>query len=295
MKDKIVKIYGVVGLLTIIIAEIALFYGNQIIGVWFTPLVWTGYILFVDCLIYRKKGKSFISTHFAEFVILLFLSVGFWLIFEGYNLFIKNWHYINLPENLAVRYTGYFWSFATIYPAIFETRDLLEAYGFFDKAYVSKFELGKKWLIAVMFIGLVFLILPIVKHSEYFAPIVWTGFIFFLEPLNYFLNGGSFLKDLKNGTMQKILTHFSAGIICGILWEFWNYWAYTKWVYTVPFWGDVKIFEMPVIGYLGFPAFAIECYIMYSTAVIIIKKLNPKFESYFIKTAENITISHLTT
>jgi hypothetical protein len=26
---------------------------------------------------------------------------------------------------------------------------------------------------------------------------------------------------------------------------------------------DVKIFEMPVPGYLGFPAFALECFTMY--------------------------------
>ncbi len=51
--------------------------------------------------------------------------------------------------------------------------------------------------------------------------------------------------------------------MCGVLWEFWNYWATTKWTYTVPYAGNVKIFEMPVLGYLGFPPFALECYAMY--------------------------------
>ncbi len=282
MKNKIVLIYGVVGLLLIIVAEIALFYGNQIIGVWFTPIVWTGYILFIDCTIYRKKGESFISHHFSEFIILLILSLGFWLIFEGYNLIIKNWHYINLPENLTVRYIGYCWSFSTIYPAIFETRDLLETYGFFKKVKGPKREPCKMCLIAMFLIGLIFLIFPFVKPSEYLAPIVWTGFVFFLEPINYIFNGGSFLRDLKDGIMQRFLTHFSAGVICGLLWEFWNYFAYTKWIYTIPYWGDVKLFEMPLIGYLGFPAFALECYVMYSSAVIIMKRLNPNFQSYFV-------------
>lgn len=27
--------------------------------------------------------------------------------------------------------------------------------------------------------------------------------------------------------------------------------------------GDIKIFEMPVLGYLGFPPFAIECWSLY--------------------------------
>ncbi len=283
MKKRIVYIYGFAGLFIIIFAEIALFFDNQIIGVWFTPLVWSGYILFIDSIIYRNKGESFISHHFKEFVILLFLSVGFWLIFEGYNLFIKNWHYVNLPENLPIRYIGYCWSFSTIYPAIFETRDLLESFGIFKNCSFREFEPKRLWLIVIIFIGFIFLILPFVNPSEYYAPIVWTGFIFFLEPINYLLNGGSFIRELKSGSSQKFLTHFTAGIICGILWEFWNFWAYTKWIYTVPYWGDVKIFEMPVVGYLGFPVFAIECYVMYSTMVIFMKKLNHSFQSYFIK------------
>jgi len=31
----------------------------------------------------------------------------------------------------------------------------------------------------------------------------------------------------------------------------------------VPYLPNVKIFEMPVLGYLGFPPFALECFLMY--------------------------------
>jgi hypothetical protein len=31
----------------------------------------------------------------------------------------------------------------------------------------------------------------------------------------------------------------------------------------VPYFGNVKIFEMPVLGFLGFPPFAIECWAIY--------------------------------
>ena len=48
-----------------------------------------------------------------------------------------------------------------------------------------------------------------------------------------------------------------------MLWEFWNYWSRAKWHYTVPIMEHVKIFEMPLPGYLGFPAFALECFTMY--------------------------------
>jgi hypothetical protein len=52
-------------------------------------------------------------------------------------------------------------------------------------------------------------------------------------------------------------------LVCGVLWEFWNYWAIAKWTYTVPFFGNIKLFEMPVLGFLGFPPFAVECWAMY--------------------------------
>ena len=55
-----------------------------------------------------------------------------------------------------------------------------------------------------------------------------------------------------------------AGLICGFLWEFWNFWALSKWVYTVPFFEERKGFEMPFLGFLGFPPFAVQAYVMYN-------------------------------
>ena len=54
-----------------------------------------------------------------------------------------------------------------------------------------------------------------------------------------------------------------SGFLCGVLWEFWNYWSRAKWHYTVPIMENLKIFEMPLPGYFGFPAFALECFTMY--------------------------------
>ena len=66
--------------------------------------------------------------------------------------------------------------------------------------------------------------------------------------------------------MIKLIT---AGLICGILWEFWNFWALTKWIYTVPFFEDLKLFEMPLAGFFGFPPFTVECYVMINTVSIL--------------------------
>jgi hypothetical protein len=62
-----------------------------------------------------------------------------------------------------------------------------------------------------------------------------------------------------------------SGLCCGLLWEFWNYWALTKWTYTVPYAGEFKLFEMPVLGYLGFPPFALEAFAMYNFLRSLVK------------------------
>jgi len=56
---------------------------------------------------------------------------------------------------------------------------------------------------------------------------------------------------------------FVAGFISGVFWEFWNYWATTRWVYDVPYFGYVKLFEMPVLGFLGFMPFIVESFAIY--------------------------------
>jgi hypothetical protein len=58
--------------------------------------------------------------------------------------------------------------------------------------------------------------------------------------------------------LTEILGAALSGMVCGFLWEFWNYWSVTKWVYTVPFFEDFKVFEMPAPGYIGFGFFALE-------------------------------------
>ena len=124
--------HGYAGIAIILLAEALLFGGNQLVGHWFTPIVWTGYILFVDALVYKFKGRSLLMTDRLEFVIVALVSIAGWWLFEFYNAprFWKSgpelwWHYHNLEPNLFLRRVGYDWAFATISPAMFETAELL--------------------------------------------------------------------------------------------------------------------------------------------------------------------------
>ena len=264
------KLHGYAGLLMIFFAEALLFSGNQIVGRWFTPIVWTGYILFIDALVYKLKGQSLLVTNRAEFLIIAVVSIGSWWVFEFYNAprFWQSdqelwWHYHNLEPNPFLRRVGYDWAFATISPALFETAELFSAALFSRMKSLRPANLSNRTLYLIIAAGAFSAALPLVVISAWFVPLVWLGLIFVLDPMNALRGQPSIAGDIRRGDYKRLVALLASGGLCGLLWEFWNYWALTKWTYTVPYLGNVKVFEMPVLGYLGFPFFAVESWVMY--------------------------------
>src|SRR5512140_573185 len=100
--------YGWIGLLVMTASELAMLGHVEPFWSWHTPIAWTGYILLIDAWVFRRRGNSWLMNARGEFAFLAVVSVPLWLVFEWYNkYFIHNWHYINLPQNLALRYFGY--------------------------------------------------------------------------------------------------------------------------------------------------------------------------------------------
>jgi hypothetical protein len=190
-------------------------------------------------------------------------SIFIWLIFEAANLSLRNWYYINLPHLTVERWLGYAIAYGTVLPGLFETTELLEALGLFGNPKIKKTIISTGGHSILMFVGILFLASSLFI-PEYCFPFIWVGFIFLLEPFNYRFGGKSLLRDLEDGNPRKIYLLLIAGLICGLLWEFWNFWALSKWVYTVPFFDKAKGFEMPALGFLGFPPFAVQAYVMYN-------------------------------
>ena len=264
--------HGWLGLAIIAAAEAALFLGNALVGRWFTPIVWTGYVLAVDAFVARRAGRSYLTTDRVDGVLVAGASIACGWLFEWYNAprFWRGgadltglwWQYHALEPNLWLRRLGYDWAFATIFPALFLTAAALRA-TVFRTLRVPAWQPSPGVRAAALALGALFVVLPLVVVSAWLVPLVWTGFVLLLEPLNARARRPSWLADLGRGDASRLAALLVSGAICGGLWEFWNYRATTRWTYTVPYLGDVKIFEMPVLGYLGFPPFALECYAMY--------------------------------
>jgi len=256
-------LYAYLGVAFLAISELGMAFRIEPFWSWHTPIAWTGYILLIDGIIFKKRGSSWLMTNRREFLFLAILSVPLWAVFEGYNLLIKNWHYINLPENVIARYLGYGWAFATISPAIFETAELVGLIVQRRSSIVDRPASDDgRWMMLIA-AGAAMLLWPLVWPSPYLAAPVWLGFIFLLDPINYRLGAESLIGDVRRGHWDRLINLSVSGFICGGLWEFWNYWARAKWIYDVPIMQGWKIFEMPLPGYFGFPPFALECFTMY--------------------------------
>ncbi|MCX8029476.1 MAG: hypothetical protein N2712_05725 [Brevinematales bacterium] len=265
---------------------------------WATPIFWTGYILLIDSIIFSFKGKSFVF--FKGFPIVFIISIIVWWFFEWTNIFLSNWHYKGLPDT-AIRYIGYFWAFGTILPGILITYALLLLIFKDVKIEFHSLHFKQYHLVFMIILGILFLLLPTlplsmnylnrsadpelflwlrwlgdIKFSEYMAFAVWLSFFLILDPINYLMSKPSILGYIEKGNYKVIFLLSLAGLMCGFLWEFVNWFAQTRWVYNVPILGHIKIFEMPVLGYLGFITFAWELYdiasFLYKPSIIRIQE-----------------------
>jgi hypothetical protein len=258
--------WGWAGAAIILLAELCLFAGQRWVAVYFTPLAWTGYLLLIDAAVWKLHGKSRLGSAPRGFFVLAFWSVPLWLIFEAYNLRLANWTYVGLPANPLLEVLGYVWSFATIWPAIFETADYLRALGWFRPRGERCLAFGRATQVSLIALGALCVALPVllpIAIGRYLFGAVWVGFALLLDPLNHLAGGHSILGELEQGGRSTLYSFLASGFVCGVFWEFWNYWAAAKWVYVFPIMQGWKIFEMPLVGYLGFLPFALECFVMY--------------------------------
>lgn len=167
-------------------------------------------------------------------------------------------------------------AFATVLPALFETVELIRAVHLFDRVRLKrKHNISKTFLHILMALGVLCFIAPLILPTFAF-PLVWLSFFFLLDPLNYLHKQPSIIGHLKDRKLTIPLALIVAGLVLGFLWEFWNYWAVPRWIYHIPYVGFFKIFEMPILGYLGYPPFALELYAMYwFIRSLLIKKETP--------------------
>lgn len=213
---------------------------------------WWSYIIFLESVLLRRNGQyTFLNKDLPFFIL---LSCAFWCCFELINLRLENWFYVCLPGNFFIRYVNYLLAYGTVIPAITLTAMALQP--FFRSVRVTPLKIRGYSSMAIL-LGIILFLLT-VTFPEYLFPLAWAFAIPLVDGINCRFGFKSFMADLQSGDASRILSALSSGLLCGVLWETWNYISPVRWIYTVPFFENMKIFEMPLPGYIGFLVFGIE-------------------------------------
>ncbi len=241
-----------------------------------TPVCWVGYLLSFDGLLTglaRRQGRASISSIRARpnrFVFAWLTSIPVWCYFDWINFrYMHAWTYHGLPDLAVSRYVGYLIAFAAISPGMFMAAQWLNELGL-KRLRTSGVRISRPMQVGVFALGVVFVAYPFVTADPIGNLTLWVSLLFLLDPVNHWLGRPSIIGDWRAGRWGRTFSLMAGGAICGLLWEFWNYWALTKWTYDLPFVGRLeayKYFEMPWIGFQGFLPFAIECWVILNTLV----------------------------
>lgn len=267
--------YTLIGLAIMVISQVAYVFNVRVIEVWFTPIMWTGFIMAMDGWAYQLRGVSWLTTRKRSFSLLLLISVAVWLVFEIYNFHLQNWLYKGVPANPIWRNVAYFWSFATIMPAVLLTSEVTAELlkrtriRLMLSRRVERFGSTRLWFV----IGLAMVTIPPaipLPWARYLFASVWLGWIPLLDSINHALGLPSFRRQWREAKWLPTAGLLLGGFICGLLWEAWNFQAALvgggHWIYKVP--EPLRVFgwhygKMPVLGLLGFPPFAMELWAFY--------------------------------
>jgi|UniRef100_A0A7V6A2U5 hypothetical protein len=238
---------------------------------WLYFFAWWPLVFFLDGVLGRLTERSLLREQPLVFLRMLFFSVTVWLMFEVFNLWLLNWRYAGVEPRIWLRWPGYALAFATVLPGILLAARVLAALGVGAglRGQVRRFG---NWQPLFLLLGAVCLVLPFLA-PRYAFPLIWGAFFFLLDPLLDLMTGDSLTRRFLAGDRQTPLCLLLAGLACGIWWEMWNYPSAARWVYTLPVLNFWKIFEMPVLGFLGFLPFALECWVMYAFLELLDRRL----------------------
>ncbi|MBA3584286.1 MAG: DUF4332 domain-containing protein [Gemmatimonadetes bacterium] len=239
---------------------------------WYYLFAWVPTLLMLDAAVAWRGGRFFLLGRPAFLASLMAWSIPFWLLFELFNFRLENWYYVFVPAGRAARWAGITLAFATVLPAIFGAERLLEAWGMAGDSEPgssrSLLRVTERTRFALQALGAVMLLLPLVWPRIFF-PLVWGGVTLIADPFVHRRDPArSLLGDLDRGHAGRFLRLLAGGMAIGLLWELFNMGARGKWIYTVPGLEDLRLFEMPLLGFFGFPVFALEGFAVYQALVV---------------------------
>ncbi len=227
----------------------------------FFPL-WLGYCLTIDALVYWRTSTSLFFRSWRKYLGLFLASAPAWWLFELANSRLLNWQYKGAEFFTPAQF--FFWAtlnFTTVIPAVFAAAELMRS--FIKRPLKGPVIRPTKRTTLSFFLAGWAMLGIMVAWPKIFFPFVWLALYFVLEPINIWLGNRSLVEWTKDGDWRPVVSLWLGVLLTAFFWEMWNFYSYPKWVYSVPWGGWLKIFEMPLLGYGGYLPFALELYAIY--------------------------------
>ncbi|MBT3380875.1 MAG: hypothetical protein HN742_02310 [Lentisphaerae bacterium] len=231
----------------------------------FVPL-WLSYIVVVSALTHARKGTCLLTRNTLRYAALFPASAVLWWYFEYLNRFVQNWHYVNVSDFTRTEY-GVFatLSFSTVLPAVVSTVEFLRTfspleYGFCTRRGWSPRHPRLLGLFAIVVGGAVLATMG--AHPDPFFAVLWLGPLLIWWGGRVVAEQDTILPSLAKGDWRPLALPALAALLCGFVWELWNLGSLARWEYSVPYVQRFHLFAMPVLGYIGYLPFGMECMVV---------------------------------
>jgi hypothetical protein len=228
----------------------------------FTPL-WISYVVFVNALTFWRSGTCLLTRQTRYLLCLFPASALFWWYFEYLNRFSQNWYYAGQEMFTPVTYTLHATiAFSTVLPAVISTAELLRSFPALGRTrYQRPLIFAHRRIYAGAMLAFASCgLIGIAVSPDVWYPVLWISPLLILISVQVLLKEEHLLQKLARGEWHAVTVPALAALVCGFFWEMWNNYSYPKWVYSIPYIQRFQIFEMPLVGYLGYLPFGLQCY-----------------------------------
>ncbi len=227
---------------------------------------WIGYIILVNALTLKRSGRSLISHEPVYFACLFIFSALFWWYFEFLNQFVQNWYYVNVETLGRLEFFIYATlPFATVLPAVISTMHFMGTFPGLSRGldHFASIPVSRPRILALSAGLVAFAALSLTsRFPDYLFPMLWLAPTVIFAAAMVIAGIPTFLHGISKGDWRTVYLLALSALVCGFLWEMWNYSSYTRWEYSVPFVHRFLIFEMPLLGYAGYLPFGLQCGLM---------------------------------
>ncbi len=284
-RDKVIRVKFPIWFWLGLIAwgyALVLLWTKSMTPIWFLhwsdlPLFW-GFVLVMDGIVYKRTGgNSMISQRPQELLGIGVASAGGWMLFEYLNFFVNDdWFYPwgdIIDREVFLLYAIVISS--GLLPLAFQWYDFLNTFPAIRVRYTDGIKITlPRWIKWILLIVAIFGLIGSGLFPDYLFFSLWISPVLLLILVLDLTGRWTPLKSISHGNWGPTMLFALTYLIQGLLLEGQNYFSaihegdqivFTEapayWQYNLPFVNRFHLFEMPILGYLGYLPFGLYCWI----------------------------------